>query len=68
MFKDTVVPKRCPVCASDCILESGLASDEDSPASEVYENYSCEECCCEWITRARLTWYESEVTHRGANE
>jgi len=49
-------------------LESGLASDEDSPASEVYENYSCEECCCEWITRARLTWYESEVIHRGANE
>ena len=58
----------CPTCASDCVSEEGLASDDESPAAEAYENYSCSNCGCRWIHRARLTWYETEITHEPSRE
>ena len=74
MHENTVIPKRCPVCASDNIEGEGLASDDmehrpkdhdndSNIETEAFELWSCNGCKSRWICRARLHWYESEVTH-----
>ena len=63
MFEDTLIPKRFPVCASDNIESEGLGNDEEPPMTEAYERCSCAECKSQWINRAELRWYQSEVTH-----
>ena len=67
-------PERCPVCASENIEGEGLASDDmehrpkghdnDSDIeNEAYELWACIDCKSRWINRAKLHWYESEITH-----
>ena len=52
----------CPVCRNSETQSEGVASDEEGQAEEVYERGSCS-CGAEWISRATVRWYETEITN-----
>jgi hypothetical protein len=64
-LKAIAATDTCPVCGGEDIKSEGVASDEHcQQVEEVYELSSCV-CGLAWISRATVTWYETEITKGG---